>query len=192
MIQNKLKEAYPTPLQLRNATKELQNNMEFEKEILINLVFDLENDYTSPDKSIVYTRNNLTITFNLDILCKKNQLNYLNIFSNQSGLQENIKYQFYSKDYSYNFIASVIFERNLNYNLFKVEITQKDGLSIYLPNYISTPNDISADEGLFEMTYDDVYNIYIENKCIGKATGYLKDGLCYLNRLTIEKYHSVV
>lgn len=56
MIQNKLKEEYPTPLQLRNATKELQNNIEFEKEILINLDFDLNNDYTSPDKSIVYTR----------------------------------------------------------------------------------------------------------------------------------------
>lgn len=32
MIQNKLKEANPTPLQLRNATKELQNNTEFQKE----------------------------------------------------------------------------------------------------------------------------------------------------------------
>ena len=192
MIQNKLKEAYPTPLQLRNATKEIQNNEEFEKEILINLDFDLTNDYTSPDKSIVYTRESQTITFNLDILCKKNQLNYLNIFSNQPGVQENIQYKFYSKDYSYNFIASVIFENNTNYKLFEVMIQQENGLSIYLPSYILEPNDISADEGSFELTYSEVINIYIENKCIGKATGYLKDGLCYLNRLTIEKYHNVI
>lgn len=70
---------------------------------------------------------------------------------------------------------------------------QEDGFSIYLPNYISTTTVIfGCDQGYFEVEYENVFDMYIENKCLGRATGNLKNGLCNLNRLTIEKYPDVV
>lgn len=194
MIQNKLKEAYPTPLQLRNATKELQNNAEFEKEILINLDFDLNNNYTSPDESIVYTTENHTIIFNLDKLCKKNQLNCLNIFSNQVGTYDEIIYEFYSKDYSYNFIVMNIFENNENItvNNFTISIRQENAHSIYLVEDYVEQNNFSIDEGYVEITYSNKNNLWIENKYLGKATGYSKDGLCCLNKVIISFYRLAV
>ena len=173
MIQNKLKEAYPTPLQLRNATKELQNNMEISNEVYIDINWDLTQDYTSPDKSIVYTVSNKTITFNMDIGFKLNVLNYIYLESSDDVDVSGLNIEFYSKNNSYNFICVMWLITQQTTKTFHINITQEDSLSMYTyPSYISAKV-IGLTEGNIELeTTTGVYNI-IKNIVLGKVNGIL-------------------
>lgn len=166
MIQNKLKEAYPTPLQLRNATKELQNNMEISNEVYIDINWDLSQDYTSPDKSIVYTASNKTITFNMDIGFKLNCLNYvyLQLTSDFTGT----KLEFYSKNNSYNFYCMFIPRTNKVITTF--ELVQEDNRSYYIFDENTKGSIIGFSNGYIELNVDYTNEvILIKNICLGKV-----------------------
>lgn len=166
MIQNKLKEVYPTPLQLRNATKELQHNMEISNEVFIDINWDLSQDYTSPDKSIVYTASNKTITFNMDIGFKLNCLNYvyLQLTSNFSDT----RLEFYSKNNSYNFYCMYITTNNKVITTF--EIVQEDNKSYYIFDENTKGSISSFSKGFIELDVEYSSNvILIKNICLGKV-----------------------
>lgn len=165
MIQNKLKEAYPTPLQLRNATKELQNNMEISNEIYIDVNWDLSQDYTSPDKSIVYTASNKTITFNMDIGFKLNCLNYIFICIPINIKETGYTLEFYSANNSYNFICMC--EPNTAASLNSFCLKQKDNLSWYEYNDTAQSFVSSMTNGYieFDMAYTSI--IIIKNTVLG-------------------------
>ena len=167
MIQNKLKETYPTPLQLRNATKELQHNMEISNEVFIDINWDLSQDYTSPDKSIVYTVSNKTVTFNMDIGFKLNCLNYIYLYNLNDIDVTDLTIEFYSKNNSYNFICLICFFNQIT-KTFYVNIKQEDTLSIYtFPTYINKITGLS--EGYIEMELESRDNNIIKNICLGKV-----------------------
>lgn len=172
MIQNKLKEAYPTPLQLRNATKELQNNMEISNEVYIEVNWDLTQDYTSPDKSIVYTASNKTITFNMDIGFKLNVLNYIHLYTSNDIDVSDLIIEFYSKNNSYNFIGLIRFV-NQQSKTFYIRIEQEDNLSIYTyPNYIHNKV-TSLSEGYIDIETESISYVIIKNIVLGKINGIL-------------------
>lgn len=165
MIQNKLKEAYPTPLQLRNATKELQNNMEISNEVYIDINWDLTQDYTSPDKSIVYTAENKTITFNMDKGFKLNCLNYvyLQLTSNFTSA----KLEFYSKNNSYSFYC--MYQPPADNNILTFELVQEDNNSYYIFDYYTKGSIISLSTGHIELDVQYANVILIKNICLGKV-----------------------
>lgn len=172
MIQNKLKEAYPTPLQLRNATKELQNNMEISNEVYIEVNWDLTQDYTSPDKSIVYTASNKTITFNMDIGFKLNVLNYIHLYNSNDIDVSDLIIEFYSKNNSYNFIGLIWFV-NQQSKTFYIRIEQEDNLSMYTyPNYIHNKV-TNLSEGYIDIETESISYVIIKNIVLGKINGIL-------------------
>ena len=165
MIQNKLKEAYPTPLQLRNATKELQHNMEISNEVYIDINWDLSQDYTSPDKSIVYTASNKTITFNMDIGFKLNCLNYIYLTLNsQSG---DTILEFYSKNNSYSFYCNYNVRPKYIINTFI--LVQEDAKSYYIFDENTKSNVTSFSTGFIELNTEFNNEILIKNIYLGKV-----------------------
>lgn len=192
MIQNKLKEAYPTPLQLRNATKELQNNMEISNEVYIDFNWDFSKDYTSPDKSIVYTVSNKTITFNMDIGFKLNCLNYV-YFNNRKTLGViDITIEFYSKNNSYSFYCLFYTDNEKLITTFK--LVQKDGKSYYIFD-LNTETDVASfTSGYIEFDTEFINKeILIKNLCLGKIKKYPLMGnydYVYINEITTSRFSS--
>lgn len=191
MIQNKLKEAYPTPLQLRNATKELQNNMEISNEVYIDINWDMSQDYTSPDKSIVYTASNKTITFNMDIGLKLNCLNYvyLNITSNFTG----VTLEFYSKNNSYNFYCLFVADTTKLISTFN--LVQEDEKSYYIYDNYITSNIDSFTTGF--ISFNIVSNhvaILIKNIYLGKVKNipYLDNNYINLNEIKFTNFSTAI
>lgn len=166
MIQNKLKEAYPTPLQLRNATKELQHNMEISNEVYIDINWDLTQDYTSPDKSIVYTASNKTITFNMDIGFKLNCLNYIFIVISEEIKETAYRLIFYSANNSYNFIC--MYKPNTAASLISFKLEQKDENSWYEYNDNKQSFVLTMSNGYIEFDIEYTTVIIIKNIVLGK------------------------
>lgn len=86
----------------------------------------------------------------------------------------------------------VTFKKQNNYNTVNINIVQKDDFSIYLTEDFLDDSNISIDMGFFYYSYSSITNFWLENKYLGKATGYLKNGLCNLNKVTLNKYYPVI
>lgn len=190
MIQNKLKEAYPTPLQLRNATKELQHNREISNEVYIDINWDMSQDYTSPDKSIVYTASNKTITFNMDIGFKLNCLNYiyLQLTSNFTG----VRLEFYSKNNSYNFYC--MYSTSINTVITTFKIIQDDAKSYYIFDENTQGSILYFSTGFIELDVEySSYVILIKNICLGKVKNSpLDNDYIYLNETKFSYFSNEI